>query len=827
MAATQKPSAPSSKGLKLGITRTELQESADAKLNAIFASEANANPADTPIDGNMLGASGDIAGGYATAEAEPTPTAIQELLTGLPSARRFIILGSLLFLAITMLLFGKAMQDVKSRQLETELTQFKITQVTSEEVSRLREEALLDGVPVTADSVKALLDSAAIGRRTAIYDWSSDRQSSISGGAFQEYRISPANLATFNLSQPGFAIYESGAVSSRIGGRVLASWRPMSDGRLILTLSPAADIYGRSPVWISYTLALMVITLISFSMILAFVRQSRAIVKAGGAIGNFERTAKTFEAAGAGSWTVDKDDQVTLPGSFMAALGYADAARTLSVRELSSLIHPKDARQAIALWSSKTSDLTSAQFRMRCADETWYWVAAQRAVAETGEPASGIITSLGEEALQSQTMVQAEARLKDAIESIPEAFLLWDDQGRLTAWNRKFCNIFRIAPSRLAVGQNVHTIARLARDGGDLIRDHFSPPTDGTEQTLEVKLPANRWGHVARRKTAEGGWVCIVTNITDMKRRARAQKRKERELEMTVESLETSRRELHKAVQDYEIEKQRAEDANRSKSEFLANMSHELRTPLNAINGFSEVMQSELYGPLGHPKYGEYIDDILSSGRHLLALIDDILDISKIEAGRMELEIGPVDIEKILREGLRFVEPQTREGGITLTASIASLPSVWADNRAVKQVFINLLSNAVKFTPKSGSVSVTAQADLNSITVLIADTGIGIPKSRMPRLGEPFELVEDHLSKSKRGSGLGLALSKSLMEMQGGILALASEEGRGTVAAFTLPRRAGVAVSLPALLEGKARVLTKDPRPADDVLPRAQNEAAE
>ncbi len=745
----------------------------------------------------------------------------------LPSARLSIILGTLLFAALSLLLVTKASEEMKSRRLETELTQNAISTKVADGLFNLRTNALLQGEAITDREVMEILTNSAIGPKTAIYDIASDRRSYVSGGAVSDYVVRPDNLNNLDLNRPGIQLFERATLGNQAFGKILASWRPMEDGRIIMTLSPAADIHDRVPVWVLYGLALLAVVLIAGSMLLGFLRQSRAIRQAQNAISGLNQSLADYSETGCGLWSYDSTAKnLTLPANIMAHLGFDDAQRHCTLREATAIIHPKDARRALSIWSVDEDRLTRGQFRMLDAQSKWQWVMIK--VTQEGAQSSGVIVPLGRDALDNDKISRIENRMRDAIESIPEAFLLWDQYGRLTAWNRKFCNICRIPSSKLSPGQTTSMVSELSPDptGAELITDQFSPPPDGREQSVEVRLPGNRWGHVARRRTAEGGWVCIITNITDMKRRAKAQKRKERELEMTVETLEKSKEELREAVANYEIEKKRAEDANLSKSEFLANMSHELRTPLNAINGFSEVMQSELYGPLGHAKYGEYVDDILHSGRHLLALIDDVLDMSKIEAGRLELEIGPIDIERLLEESLRLVEPQSSEGNVVLTHSFANLPSVWADARATKQVLINLLSNAVKFTPEQGSVSITAQADLDSITILIADTGVGISKDRMPKLGEPFELLGDHLSKSNRGSGLGIALSKSLMELQDGILAVASEENRGTVAAFVLPRRSGVTVQLPDLLQGKARILTKEPTPAKAVSLAVANDTA-
>ena len=194
---------------------------------------------------------------------------------------------------------------------------------------------------------------------------------------------------------------------------------------------------------------------------------------------------------------------------------------------------------------------------------------------------------------------------------------------------------------------------------------------------------------------------------------------------------------------------------------------------------------------------------------------------SKIEAGRLQLEPKKVELEKLLNESARLVAKRAADAGVKLTASVGHAPAVWADARAVKQVTLNLLSNAVKFTPKGGEVTLTAEADLDGVTVIIADSGSGIDRAQLKKLGSPFELAENHFSKSRDGSGLGLALSKSLMEMQGGILALASQPGKGTVACATFPRRKEAKVRLPAFVRKEAWLLTGEPPAPDFAITRA------
>jgi two-component system cell cycle sensor histidine kinase PleC len=197
-------------------------------------------------------------------------------------------------------------------------------------------------------------------------------------------------------------------------------------------------------------------------------------------------------------------------------------------------------------------------------------------------------------------------------------------------------------------------------------------------------------------------------------------------------------------------------------------MSHELRTPLNAIIGFSEIMGSGMFGSLGSEKYQEYCHDILTSGHYLLEVINDILDMSKIEAGRMKLDMEPLDLSKTLAESLRVVSGRAEDKHLVLDADIEQAVSVVADRRAAKQILVNLLSNAVKFTPEGGKIAVRSHLLPDRIVLLIADTGIGIPAQSLARLGRPFEQVESQLTKTYHGSGLGLAIARSLTQLHGG-----------------------------------------------------------
>ncbi len=244
------------------------------------------------------------------------------------------------------------------------------------------------------------------------------------------------------------------------------------------------------------------------------------------------------------------------------------------------------------------------------------------------------------------------------------------------------------------------------------------------------------------------------------------------------------------------VAKDAAEKANRSKSMFLATMSHELRTPLNAVIGFAELMHSELFGPLGDKRYREYSDVIQNAGRHLLDLINDILDMSKIEAGKQELDREEISVDEIVHDCLDLMSERASQGGVKLLTDIPSAPSMLvADRRAMKQILLNVLSNAIKFTPTGGQVTTRIRIADGALFLSVQDTGVGIPADQIYRLGNPFVQLRNNAGTSATGTGLGLALVRALAEMHGGTFKIDSIESRGTTVTISIPmaRRASLA----------------------------------
>jgi two-component system cell cycle sensor histidine kinase PleC len=481
--------------------------------------------------------------------------------------------------------------------------------------------------------------------------------------------------------------------------------------------------------------------------------------------------------------------------SMFTTLGLDSRNDLLTFGEVNALVKSDDINLfeiADQLISGKIDHIDQT-FRMQHTDGHWIWLRVRCELSQAtggggGLHLIGIAVDITEQKSLAEKTVEADLRLRDAIETIPEAFVLWDAEDRLVLCNSHFQRLHKLPDSAVAPGTSYETVIEVGSMPEVRTRLQETGAQAPGARTFEAQLDDGSWLHISERRTKDGGYVSVGTDITRIKEHEQKLIENDARMRANVLDLKRSKTELADLAEKYSQEKNRAEEANQAKSKFLANMSHELRTPLNAIIGFSEIMGSGMFGVLGSDKYQEYCHDILTSGKYLLEVINDILDMSKIEAGRMKLDMEPLDLSKILAESLRVVSGRAEDKNLTLDADIESTASVVADRRAVKQIIVNLLSNAVKFTPDDGKVIVRSQELNDSIVLVIADTGIGIASDSLRRLGKPFEQVESQLTKTYQGSGLGLAIARSLTNLHGGTMRLRSKLGTGTVVRITLPR---------------------------------------
>ena len=620
------------------------------------------------------------------------------------------------------------------------------------------------------------------------------------------------------------------------GGEALGAMRRLpGDERRLAVVQPVEPLTVQ---WSAHmrrqALMLAATAIVVVGIGLAYGLQSRRAHAADRLRERIERRLDTaLERGGCGLWDWNiASGRIYWSDSMYGLLGYKRADAFMDFGTVNAMVHPEDGdlySLARSLAASQTT--VDHAFRMRAADGSYLWLRTRAEIvtdrSDDCRHLVGLAVDITEQRDLLETTATADMRLRDAIEAISEAFVLWDTSNRLVLCNSKFRHLHALSPEDAQPGRRYGEI--MGRGVLPQIRRELPDrePAGATSRTFEAELADGRWLQISERRTKDGGYVSVGTDITNLKRQQEQLVASERELIQSVNELRASRKtlvlqthQLADLAERYLDQKAAAESANQAKSEFLANMSHELRTPLNAIIGFAELMQSEVYGALGSPRYGEYCGDIRESGRYLLSVIDDILHMSRIEARRVRLDRRELPVEQSVRTALKLLEGAARDKAVTLDADLAEGLTLLADERAVQQILVNLVDNAVKFTPPGGRVAIRARTAGENVHLFIEDTGIGIPKSALARLGRPFTQVENNLTRRHKGSGLGLAIARSTAELHGGGLRLRSTEGVGTIVLVRLP--AATPAALQALAAETARQTVATLRAAVGASPRPE-----
>jgi signal transduction histidine kinase len=398
--------------------------------------------------------------------------------------------------------------------------------------------------------------------------------------------------------------------------------------------------------------------------------------------------------------------------------------------------------------------------------------------------------------------VAAESRVRDAIESLSDGLLLWDAADRLVLVNpavqraeaRRGSD--RIAP--LAIGATFEALIRRRVVSGVIavasgtetayIESRLALHRNPTGEPVEERHGGGDWTRVTERRTSDGGVVTIVTDITDLKRAEAEMRDANTRLGAQAEGVVAAAGELQQANREAESARIAAEAANRSKSEFLTTMSHELRTPLTAVLGFADVIINPIFGAETPEQFREYGGYIKASGEHLLLLINDMLDLAKVEAGKMELRETEASLDTVVHAVLAMTKERAHNQGVSVSWRSPLEPIVLrVDEIKLKQALINVVSNGIKFTPSHGRIVIDVETTPRTVDIRVADTGIGIKPEDIPKVFEPYTQIDSAVAQRHKGTGLGMPLTLGLMQLHGGTVLLESEVGIGTTVVLRLP----------------------------------------
>ncbi|MBM3607452.1 MAG: PAS domain S-box protein [Alphaproteobacteria bacterium] len=580
--------------------------------------------------------------------------------------------------------------------------------------------------------------------------------------------------------------------------------RPNMAGHIIV-LQPVDILFSgwRRMVWRTSLILASVIVLLSF-LTYAYLWQA---ARTQDAMTECERINLRMESAlshgrcGLWDWDIARG-RIHLSESLYEIIGYPPKKDAISAGDFRSMLHPQDGDLLSAVERAlvERQSAVDQEFRLRHSNGEWIWIKARAELDHSrsdGIHLIGVALDITEQKRLRHQSRAASERLADAIETVSEAFVLWDSSNRLIIHNsifRKFMELPETADLRGMHYKDVMLLATLPRIAS--ATDMTDAPSGG--RSYEAQLADGRWLQINERRTLDGGYVSVGTDITTLKKHEERLTESERKLLATVADLRKSRltleaqtAQLADMAERYLEQKAEAEVANWAKSAFLANMSHELRTPLNAIIGFSEIMETEQFGPLGSERYLDYSMNIRESGQHLLRVIGDVLEMSRLESGEFAIQRDCVDLSALIENALPEFVFAAGSKNISVFSDISEENFIYADRNAIKKVISVVLDNAVRYTPADGRIHITVKRIDRDVSVLVEDTGKGIEPRDLRRIGKPFEQFDAPLENGMKGAGLGLAIARAIIALHGGAVSLTSQTGIGTRVSIEIPAHAG------------------------------------
>ena len=614
------------------------------------------------------------------------------------------------------------------------------------------------------------------------------------------------------LDDPHPAVLMPGAGPMRVrlrdGAEAIVGIRPLPGGARLAIVQPAEALlrsvrpWGAAHTGLCFAVAICLLSGAAVAALASCVASTR---RARDQLARRVDTSLGRARCGLWDWDLARG-AVTWSSSMFELLGYEPRSSPISFAEVNDLIHPED-RDLGRLTEGQGAEPARPidhEFRVRSSQGAWRWLRIRSEMVIEPEDGTrhlvGIAVDVTDERCSAEREATADVRLRDALEAVSEAFVLWDAENRLVLCNSKFRSFHDLDPGMAVAGATYAEIIRGSRPplvASQAVREN---PAEPGSRTLEAQLADGRWLQINERRTRDGGYVSVGTDITALKRHEADLLDSKSRLLRTVRDLTRSREvlrsqavRLSELADLHEEQKVAAEAANHAKTEFLGKMSHELRTPLNAVIGFAEVMGHEMFGPLGCERYRDYVRGIHASGMRLLGMVEDILQMSRLESGRFGLATGPVSPDEVVAGALADVAEDAAAKSVTVLAEAGRHAPIEADGRSLRQAVRNILDNSVKFARPGTSVRIRAVRVADVLNIFVVDDGPGIPLAFLPRLGRPFEQPEPESTRACRGAGLGIALARAIVEMHGGGLRIRSREGTGTAVLLRVPARQAAA----------------------------------